>query len=60
MILVTTRDGEEEAFCSSQHTTWVTNSGQLLINKKIGTSSRLHKAFAEGTWATVENTEPSL
>lgn len=60
MILVITREGEEESYCSSQHTTWITDSGQLLINKKIGNTSRLQKAYAEGTWATVENTEPSL
>lgn len=60
MILVITRDGEEETFCSKAHTTWITDTGQLLINKRIGTSSRLHKAFAEGTWATVENTEPAI
>ena len=58
--MVVTRDGEEETFCSKIHTTWVTDSGQLLINKRIGTSSRLYKAFAEGTWATVENTDPAI
>lgn len=60
MIIVVTPDGVEESFKSKDFTTWITGSGDLLIKKRIGDTNRLYKAFANGSWATVEDSDPTL